>query len=230
VKRTIVILLLGLTAASFGSACAADEPHSVGQKVSQLESVWAAKSPSAQYEYFVRAGEIASDLFRQEPEAARGAALVLLKNLLAKQSSSPEVGATDLIARTKVARFVLDNPVTDDPQMRYAQLETLKSLLLGIRREAIRDYVPQPTYLNLPAAADAHVNQKNNLANSRQAQLQSMDRELSQPILEQAAREAIARTVAADVAKELLQDSQTTASEKAELQRALHRGGPTASR
>jgi len=230
VKKTTVILALGLIAGSFGSAYAADQPPSVGQKVSQLESLWAAKSPSAQYEYFVRAGEIASDLFREEREAARGAALVLLKNLLAKQSSAPEVGATDLIARTKVARFVLDNPVTDDPQVRYAQLNALRALLLGVRRETIRDYVPQPAYVNLPASADARVNQKNNLANSRQAQLQSMDRELSQPILEQAAREAIARTVAAGVAKELLRDSQTTAGEKAGLQRALDQGELTAGR
>lgn len=127
----------------------------IAAQVAELERSWQPGLGSQEREYYVRAGQIAAELFRHDPAAASAAAVELLGNLLAKRSHSRElpeadfeVGETDLLAMDKVARYLLaegNAPVgAQEPKMRQ-----LAKLLGLVRGEIVPDYVPKRVSRNV---------------------------------------------------------------------------------
>jgi hypothetical protein len=209
-----------------GALAATGEP--LREEIAQLERSWSASSGAQQYRYFVEANSIASGLFEQDRDEADAGALLLLRNLFAKNTRSVEVGAADLVAESKVGRFILANRARTS-ELRLQQSETLAELLKRIRGEFLADYVPKEVYMNVappsgdgpsiagmspeaiadPVARDRYrdailQNQSDNLTNARQAELLSMDREFSKPILDHIRRQAVAGEIAEKVVQRLL--------------------------
>jgi len=256
VKLRVVLLaaFAGLAMQAFGSAAyaqvesspAGPSGSSLAIQIEELERSWTMQSGAGQYRYFAEAISIASVLSAKERGEAEVGALQLLSNLLSKRATSVEVGAADLVAQSRVARFVLAH-LANTPELRRVQAQSLAELLKRVRRELQADYVPKQVYMNVappagqgpriagmspdaiadPSAREKYEeailqNQLDNLTNTRQAELQRMNEELGKEILGQLRQRAAAGELNVELIEALLRAPGFSAEEKESLTQAVH--------
>ncbi len=251
----VVTAALGLAAYSCAVIGAGQESTSVtstiAEQVAELELWWYPGIGTQEYEYYVRAGRIARDLFRHEPIAANAVALQLQSNLLAKRADSFEVreadfevGAADLGAMAEVARYLLaEGNASIGPQ--HQKIRPFAKLLGIVRAEIVPDYIPKRVVSNVaspagvpgmagmdpeaiadPVAREKYKaaireNQLNNLMNKRQQTLHEMETEFARRIVEYMSRAAAADSASGNIVRQSIIDARLTDTEKAEVMRAL---------
>lgn len=252
--QVVLAAFAGLAMQAVGSAAyaQAESPLAVPRRsslavqIDELERSWTMHSGAGQYRYFAEAIAIASALSGKDRGEAEVGSLRLLNNLLMKRATSVEVGAADLVAQSRVARFVLAH-LANTPEQRRAQAQSLAELLKRVRRELQAGYVPKPVYMNVappagqgprlagmspdaivdPSAREKYEeailqNQLDNLTNTRQAELQRMNEELGKAILGQLRQRAAAGELNVEVIEGLLRAPGFSAEEKESLTQAVH--------
>lgn len=221
------------------------------KEVTQLELTWTPGVGIREHEYYARAGKFADGLSIHEQVIANAAAVKLLSNLLSKKTESFEtreadfdVGAADLVAMEKLARFLLGNDNVLIKQRRE-KLTLLAKLLGRVRAEIVPDYVAKRVVANVgppagvpgmagmnpeaiadPVAREKYKaailkNQLNNLMNERQGQLHYMETQFAKPIVEYISRVAASDRAARDIVHQAVLDARLTPLENTEVAQAL---------
>ncbi|MEJ0038614.1 MAG: hypothetical protein WDO68_21490 [Gammaproteobacteria bacterium] len=233
-------LCLG-AACAFPSESVAQSAGAPIEQVAQLERAWKRGDGAQQYEYFAEAGAIASELYKYDREQADPAALTLLNNLLKKRNKPGDVGAADLVAATRVARFILGNPA-GTPEARESQLAALSKMLGKVRAEVDLTYVPKRVFVNVPPPGDdesrgartdadsissskarkqyqtaLRENLENDVTNQRQAELFNMDDEFSTGIVGYLSDQIADSSISDSRVAQIMNDAKFTEAERIEV-------------
>ncbi|MDO9527969.1 MAG: hypothetical protein Q7J27_02285 [Syntrophales bacterium] len=194
------------SATNWENVCSEQEAITVfDRKVIQLEEIWEAGKTN---EYFEKAKVIARDI-REHPAKnnLNGVAAKLLNKLMAKKVSIIDIHNNDLYAMDYLACRLLSNDKVSIKERRINAL-LLCRFLGKIRKEIIPNFKRRPVMRNVVPPIDVpratagmspevitnlvlraqyedaiRENRENNLMNSRQAELRSIEREMSKPII-----------------------------------------------
>lgn len=175
------------------------------KQILQVEDIWKAGNTR---EYYSKVASITRDIMANSTKSnLNKVAAKLFDNLISKEAKIGEVGVDDLSAMQKLASYLISNNNVSIEERRINVL--LLSKYLGkIRKEIVPNFKPKRVVANVapppgtPCAvsgmspkaikdpiarakyeAAIRENQENNLMNSRQAKLRSIEWEMSKPII-----------------------------------------------
>ena len=209
IVKTLIWAILALSFFKCENVCFATDQESISmldKRVLQVEDLW---KTGKTREYYLKAIDIARDIMANSTTNNLNAiSAKLFDNLISKEVKIEEVRLDDLSAMQKLASYLISNTnASIDERRTNARL--LCRYLGKIRKEIVPNYKPKPVVANVrpplgtPCAvsgmspeaitdpvlrakyeASIRENQNNNLINSRQAELRSIEEEMLKPIMD----------------------------------------------
>lgn len=207
-QKMLIWAILTLLFIKCENICFSTDQESIpmlDNQVLQVEDLW--KTGNTR-EYYLKATDIARDIMVNSTKSNLGTiAAKLFDNLISKEVKIGEVGLDDLSVMQKLASYLISNNNASVEERRL-NVRLLSMYLGKIRKEIVPNFKPELVVANVapppgtPCAvsgmspeaisdpvlraqyeASIRENQENNLMNSRQSKLRSIEWEMSKPII-----------------------------------------------